>query len=229
MLFNSSIFNFLTKNGKVSLPGEAKLMKAFKITAFLVYKNLGLSNLGYERNEIDYEMDSHLLAQVSSCEFCEISKNTFFTEHLWTTASIFMSFTNSRIYWRVYVMVASVNDRKTEKMILADIYLLKINNINTRNMFKVIKKTERRQWSCAGNSFVNFEHILRLFLVFLLLLWTSNLLLVFWCFQEDKKGIVEIKGLAYSRIPWRFRKFTLNNFFIKHFQLFLANSFFIVS
>ena len=27
------------------------------------------------------------LAQVLSCEFCEISKNTFFTEHLWTTAS----------------------------------------------------------------------------------------------------------------------------------------------
>ena len=27
------------------------------------------------------------LAQVFSCEFCEISKNTFFAEHLWTTAS----------------------------------------------------------------------------------------------------------------------------------------------
>ena len=27
------------------------------------------------------------LAQVFSSEFCEISKNTFFTEHLWTTAS----------------------------------------------------------------------------------------------------------------------------------------------
>ena len=26
------------------------------------------------------------LAQVFSCEFCEISKNTFFEEHLWTTA-----------------------------------------------------------------------------------------------------------------------------------------------
>ena len=25
-------------------------------------------------------------ARVFSCEFCEISKNTFFTEHLWTTA-----------------------------------------------------------------------------------------------------------------------------------------------
>ena len=23
----------------------------------------------------------------NTCEFCEISKNTFFTEHLWTTAS----------------------------------------------------------------------------------------------------------------------------------------------
>ena len=27
------------------------------------------------------------LAQVFSCEFWEISKNTFFTEHLWATAS----------------------------------------------------------------------------------------------------------------------------------------------
>ena len=27
------------------------------------------------------------LAQVFSWELCEISKNTFFTEHLWTTAS----------------------------------------------------------------------------------------------------------------------------------------------
>ena len=27
------------------------------------------------------------LAQVFSCEFCEISKNTFFTERLWMAAS----------------------------------------------------------------------------------------------------------------------------------------------
>ena len=27
------------------------------------------------------------LALVFSCEFCEISKNTFFTEHVWATAS----------------------------------------------------------------------------------------------------------------------------------------------
>ena len=29
------------------------------------------------------------LAQVFYCEFCEISKKAFFTEHLWTTASGF--------------------------------------------------------------------------------------------------------------------------------------------
>ena len=28
------------------------------------------------------------LAQVLSCEFSEISKNTFFTEHLWVSASV---------------------------------------------------------------------------------------------------------------------------------------------
>ena len=28
------------------------------------------------------------LVQVFSCEFCEISKNTFFTEHVWVTGSL---------------------------------------------------------------------------------------------------------------------------------------------
>ena len=28
------------------------------------------------------------LAQVFSCEFCKISKNSVFTKHLWTTASV---------------------------------------------------------------------------------------------------------------------------------------------
>ena len=31
--------------------------------------------------------EKETLTLVFSCEFCEISKNTFFTEHLWTTAS----------------------------------------------------------------------------------------------------------------------------------------------
>ena len=31
------------------------------------------------------ETGTETLAQMSSCKFCEIFKNTFFTEHLWTT------------------------------------------------------------------------------------------------------------------------------------------------
>ena len=32
-------------------------------------------------------LKNEILAQVFSCEFCEISKNTFLTEHLWAAAS----------------------------------------------------------------------------------------------------------------------------------------------
>ena len=31
--------------------------------------------------------EKQTLAQVFSCEFCKISKKTFFTEHLWVTTS----------------------------------------------------------------------------------------------------------------------------------------------
>ena len=40
-------------------------------------------------------IEEETLAQVFSCEFCEISKNTFFTEHVWTTASINILFANT--------------------------------------------------------------------------------------------------------------------------------------
>ena len=30
------------------------------------------------------------LAQMFSCEFCEISKNTIYTAHLWRTASVYI-------------------------------------------------------------------------------------------------------------------------------------------
>ena len=50
----------------------------------------------------------------------------------------------------------------------------KLNNINTRTRCEIcskltIKIPERHQWRRSGNFIVNFEHILHLFLVFLLL------------------------------------------------------------
>ena len=44
---------------------------------------LNISQNSQENNFIKKET----LTQVFCCEFCEVSKNTFFTEHLWTTAS----------------------------------------------------------------------------------------------------------------------------------------------
>ena len=50
------------------------------------------------------------LAQALSCEFCEIFKNTFSTEHLWTTASIIIwIFTDICI---VIVSTKFVNQRR---------------------------------------------------------------------------------------------------------------------
>ena len=37
---------------------------------------------------VSFLIKKETLAQVFSYEFCEISKNIFFTEHLWTTASL---------------------------------------------------------------------------------------------------------------------------------------------
>ena len=56
----------------------------------------------------------------------------------------------------------------------AGIYLLKVNDRNSRTRCEIcskltIKIPERRQWRRSGIFIVNFEHILHLVLVFLLL------------------------------------------------------------
>ena len=42
---------------------------------------------GVHRNEACNFVKKEILAQIFSCEFYEISKNNFFTQHLWTTGS----------------------------------------------------------------------------------------------------------------------------------------------
>ena len=54
------------------------------------------------------------------------------------------------------------------------IYLLNVNNRNTRTRCEIsltltIKTTERHYWRHSGVFIINFEHILDLFLLFLLL------------------------------------------------------------
>ena len=56
----------------------------------------------------------------------------------------------------------------------ADNYIFKVNNRNTKLCVKysklTIKTPGRRQWGQSGVFIVNFEHILNLVLVFLLLI-----------------------------------------------------------
>ena len=63
---------------------------------------------------------------------------------------------------------------KSEVAIPAGVYLLKVNNRNTRTRCEICSKltintTERRQWRRSGVLILNFEHISHLVLVFLLL------------------------------------------------------------
>ena len=51
--------------------------------------SLKFSHLNLYRPEACNFIKKETLAQVFSCEFCEIFKNNFFTEHLRTTAYVF--------------------------------------------------------------------------------------------------------------------------------------------
>ena len=58
------------------------------IVIFIVIRSSHLRCSMKKENEACNFIKKETLAQVFSCEFCEISKNTFFIEHLWTAASV---------------------------------------------------------------------------------------------------------------------------------------------
>ena len=125
------------------------------------------------------------MAQVFSCEFCEISKNTIFTEHLWTTASAFPScvwFLREKSKVAILCLAKNVilNFLRIQikqsiiKTSPTDNYMFKDNDRNTRTRCEIcsnvtIKTPERRHWHCSGVFIVNFEHISHFVLEFLLL------------------------------------------------------------
>ena len=49
------------------------------------------------------------LTQLFSCEFCEIFKNTFFTEHLWTTASLTRGIFVQHHYRSIFLSLINCN------------------------------------------------------------------------------------------------------------------------
>ena len=58
-----------------------------KLTGKQLCQSLNFNKVVGLRPEACNFIKKETLEQAFSCEFCEISKNTFFTEQLWTTAS----------------------------------------------------------------------------------------------------------------------------------------------
>ena len=91
------------------------------------------------------------LAQLFSCNFCEIFQNTCCSESSFTVA---------------FFLFNSFNK--------ANIYLLKVSKRNTWKKCEIyskstIKASKRRYWRCFAVHIVNFGHVSHVFLLFLLL------------------------------------------------------------
>ena len=56
------------------------------------------------------------LTQVFSCEFCEISKNIFFTVHLWATASQYRK-VDSSSWYKIYLLMILKHEKIDGSMI----------------------------------------------------------------------------------------------------------------
>ena len=59
-----------------------------RVTAFTVSELLRENQQKVKLLPTQIRVKKETLAQVFSCEFYEISKNIFFTEHVWATASV---------------------------------------------------------------------------------------------------------------------------------------------
>ena len=112
-----------------------------KLQALFFNKVVGL------RPEACNFIKKETLANVFSCEFCEITKNTFFTEHLWTAASLITDIRKSWqnleelspncCYSRYQTKIAQL--RKWKKFYLIMFYMF----IYFPQMFKVQRQPPR--------------------------------------------------------------------------------------
>ena len=115
----------------------------------------------------------------------------------------------------------------------AGIYLLKVNNRNTRARCEIcsdltIKRSQRRQWRRFGVFIVNFEHVLHLVLLFLLLtlnIWWSvgaclysffpccvsflNEVFIDFCLKESCKRVGKLRKYFMEIISFHFSDFFL--------------------
>ena len=102
MLFGCSDVSIVVLNKyKCQLEWQVKLISHIKLQSFNFTQTRCLPKKGWLLSSKQFLTEAaaggfqaatlskkETLAQAFSCEFCKISKNTFFTEHLWATASV---------------------------------------------------------------------------------------------------------------------------------------------
>ena len=109
--------------------------------------------------QVNRNRKSHL--RMLLWKFSKFHLNILSVEHLWTAVSEMLWYYRNKLFFFI---------------ILPSIYLLKVNNKNTRTRSEIyskltIKTPERLQWRRSGVFIVIFEHVSHLVLVFL---WTLN-------------------------------------------------------
>ena len=118
------------------------------------------------------------LAQLFSCEFCEISKNTFFIEQLWTTASKswLQSYQNSNKkisakYFRYEP--DTVADLTFQCITLSWHSLVKGQQWKRKNNLKYLLKVNNK--GIKTTSLTSFDVVLVLFWCLFYWLWTDSI------------------------------------------------------
>ena len=87
------------------------------------------------------------LSQVFSCEFCGISKKTFFTEHLWTTASIEMMY-QEKCFGCVVKWISQICTFLTHQL-----QLLQVKNLEIS-----IRNKQKKDKKCFSQSVIDTEN-----------------------------------------------------------------------
>ena len=120
------------------------------------------------------------LAQMFSCEFCEISKNTFFTEHLWTTASINWTMTRNQVFIKannpISTKFAVKRTRRRRNFSIAKPHF---SCMSTKNSFLLWRKTEIAIVIFILGNILSHIAMLCLYVIFVHRQFLNNYLLLF--------------------------------------------------
>ena len=83
------------------------------------------------------------LTEEFSCEFCEIFKNIFFTEHLWTNASRYSS---KYLFYRVSIWL---HDQNLQKMLVKKSIFCKVAGLQPATLIKT-EHVHRHNLICSA-------------------------------------------------------------------------------